>query len=64
MTGPSEAHLNTPLEKGRLGLGLVVVPRGRQFSRLVVGVGVVGVGLVGALRALVGVVGALVAVGC
>jgi len=30
----------------------------------VVGVGVVGVGLVGALRALVEVVGALVAVGC
>jgi len=29
-----------------------------------VGVGVVGVGLVGALRALVGVVGAVVAVGC
>ena len=29
-----------------------------------VGVGVVGVGLVGTLRALVGVVGAVVAVGC
>ena len=64
MTGPSEAHLHTPLEQARLGQGLVVVPRGRQFSRLVVGVGVVGVGLVGALRALVGVVGAVLAVGC
>jgi len=42
----------------------VVVPRRRQFSRLVVVVGVVGVRLVGALRALVGVVGAVVAVGC
>jgi len=52
------------LAQGRLGLGLVVVPRGRQFSQLVVRVGVVGVGLVGALRALVRVVGAVVAVGC
>jgi len=37
--------------------------RGRQFHRLVVGVGVVGVGLLGALRGQVGVVGAVVAVG-
>jgi len=64
VTGPSEAHLHSALEQGRLGLGLVVIPRGRQFSRLVVGVGVVRVGLVGALRALVGVVGAVVEVGC
>jgi len=56
--------MHTPLEQGHLGLGLVVVPCGRQFSRLVVGVGVVGVELVGALRALVGVVGGVVAVGC
>ena len=39
--GPSEAHLHTPLEQGSLGLGLVLVPHRRQFSRLVVGVGVV-----------------------
>ena len=59
-----EAHLHTQLEPGRLGLGLVVVPCGRQFTRLVVGVGVVGVGLVDALLVLVGVVGAVVAEGC
>jgi len=62
--GPSEAHQLTPLEEGRLGLKLVVVPCGHRFSRLVVGVGVIGEGLVGALRALVRVVGAVVAVGC
>lgn len=47
-------------------MGLVVVPRGLRFSRLVVGLGVVvGVGLVGALQALVGVVGVVVVVvGC
>ena len=64
VTGAEEAPRHTPLEQGRLGLGLVVVPRGREFSRLVVGVGVVGVGHVGALLALVGVVAAGVAVGC
>jgi len=56
---PSEAHLHTWLEQGPLGLGLVLVPRGLWFTRVVVGVGVVRVGLVGALRALVGVVGAV-----
>jgi len=64
VTGAVEGTPAQPLEQGRLGLGLVVIPRRRQFSRLVVGVGVVGVGLLGALRALVGVVGAAMAVGC
>jgi len=53
-----------PAGKGRLGLELVVVLLGRQFSRLVVGVGVVGVGPVRAQWAVVGVVGPEVAVGC
>jgi len=52
------------VEQARLGRGLVVVPRGRQFSRLMVGGRVVGVGLVGTRRALVGVVGVVVAVLC
>ena len=61
--GPSEAHQHTLLEPGLPRLGLVVVPRGGHFSRLVVWVCVVGVGLVGAQWALAGVVGAVVAVG-
>jgi len=60
--GTSEAPLHTPLEQGCLGPRLVVVPRRRQFSQLVVGGGVVGVGLVGALGALLEVVGAVVVV--
>lgn len=57
-------HLDTQQEQGRLGLGLVVVPCGPQFTSLMVEVGVVGVGLVGAPQALVGVDGAVVVVRC
>ena len=56
--------MHTGLEQGRLGLGSVFVPRRRKFSLLVVGVSVVGVGLVGTLQSHVGVVGAVVVVGC
>ena len=55
--GPSAAPVPTSLEEGCRGQGLVVVPRGRQFGQLVVGVGVA----YGApLRALVGLVRAVV----
>jgi len=57
-------HLDTQQEQGRLGLGLVVVPCGPQFTSLMVEVGVVRVGLVVAPQALVGVHGAVVVVRC
>jgi len=59
--GGTPAH---PTAKGPSGAGVRSRSRGRPLSRLVLGVGVVRVALVGALRAQVGVVGAVVAVGC
>ena len=50
------APLHVRREQADRGLELLVVPLGRQFSRLVAAVGVVGVGLVGVLQAQVGVV--------
>ena len=55
--GPLEGNLLRPRERGLQGLGLVVVPRGRQLSQRVAGVGVVRVGLEGARQALVGASG-------
>ena len=59
-----EAALDTLPQQGRLVPELVVVLRGHQFSQVMVGVGVVELGLIGALQALVGVVREVVAVGC